>query len=190
MESYPRRRWWSAHHSPGAQRLGLWCKAITTACRGYDTVSYNKRTHLIVPLPVLQKQSRCVPQRRTWAVSTKKKRKAGGGVMCDPNASVQSIIRVQHGAVWGTRQEKGTVFESRWRFFGKIKNWVAPSGDQNKFELSSCSETTWQGINIELKEVVGSNRERFQKVYMWRLTVDGKPCQKSSILGWGIEVAI
>ena len=28
------------------------------ACRGHDTVSYNKRTPLIVPFPVLQKQSR------------------------------------------------------------------------------------------------------------------------------------
>ena len=30
---------------------------------------------------------------------------------------------------------------------------------------------TWQGINTELKEVAGSNRERFQKVYTWRLAV-------------------
>ena len=41
----------------GAQRRGLWCKPITTACRGYDTVSYNKRTRLIVSFPVLQKQN-------------------------------------------------------------------------------------------------------------------------------------
>ena len=94
------------------------------------------------------------------------KKKAGGGAMFDPNTSVQSII---HGAAWGSRQEKGTGFEIRWRVFGKNKNWVGPSGDQKKFELSSCLETTWQGINIKLKEVVGSNRERFRKVYTWRL---------------------
>ena len=75
-------------------------------------------------------------------------------------------------------------------FFGKNKNCVGPSVDQKKFELSTCLETTWQGINIELKEVAGSNRERFRKVYTWRLAVDGKPCQKSWILGWVIGVAI
>ena len=90
------------NHSQDEGRDRLWCKPITTACRGYDTVSYNKRTRLIVPFPVLQKKSRCIPQRRTWAASTKKK-KAGGGAMFDPNGSVQSIIRVRHGAVWGTR---------------------------------------------------------------------------------------
>ena len=110
--------------------------------------------------------------------------------MFDPNGSVHSIIRVRHGAVWGTRQEKGTVFESRWRFFGKIKNWVGPSGDQKKFELSSCLETTWRGINIELKEVAGSNREHFQYLYVEACRQDGKPCQKSSTLGRGIGVAI
>ena len=68
-------------------------------------------------------------------------------------------------------------------FLAKIRIESVPAGNQKKFELSSCLETTWQGINIELKEVAGSNRERFQKVYTWRLTVDGKPCQKSSIPG-------
>ena len=62
----------------GAQHRGLWCKLITTACRGYDTVSYNKRAHLIVYFPVLQKQNQCVPQRRTWAASTKTKKRREG----------------------------------------------------------------------------------------------------------------
>ena len=30
----------------------------------------------------------------------------------------------------------------------RLSNWVGPSGHQKKFELSSCLETTWQGINI------------------------------------------
>ena len=153
----------------GSQRRGLWCKPITTPCRGYDTISYNKRTRLMVSFHVVQNQSQCAPQRRTWAASTKRK-KAGGGAMLDPIASVQPII---HGAVWGTREEKGTVFEIRWRVSG-IES--VPRGDQRSSRRSSCLETTWQGISIGVKEVASSNRERFQKVYTWRLAMDDKPC--------------
>ena len=66
---------------------------------------------------------------------------------------------------------KGHGFRKSMAIFWQSKNWVGPNGDQKKFELSSCLETTWQGINIELKEVAGSNWERFQKVYTWRLAV-------------------
>ena len=54
-------------------------------------------------------------------------------------------------------------------FLAKLR--VGPGGDQRSSSCRHVLETTWQGINIELKEVPGSNRERFQKVYTWRLAV-------------------
>ena len=70
-------------------------------------------------------------------------------------------------------------------FLAKIRIESVPAATKRS---SSCHRVLYlagQGwaSNIELKEVAGSNRERFQKVYTWTLTVDGKPCQKSSILG-------
>ena len=60
------------------------------------------------------------------ATSTKNKKAGGRGAkfdqLFDPSAGVQSIIRVRHGTVRGTRQVKSTVFESRWRFFWQNKN--------------------------------------------------------------------
>ena len=74
---------------------------MTTACQGYDTVSYNKRTRLIVPFPVLQKQQSMYTATKDMSCinEKKKKKKVGVGAMFNPNASVQSIIRVRHGAV-------------------------------------------------------------------------------------------
>ena len=133
--------------------------------------------------------SQCVPQRRTRVASSQKKEGGTGRLMFDPNASVQSIIRVRHGAVWGTTQEKGMVFESRWRPFGKNKNWVGPSGDQKKFELSSCSETTCQSRASTLRARIGAKKLR--RLPEWQQcekdTVTCKPCTalrtKARVLG-------
>ena len=98
------------------------CKHYTTACRGYDTVSYNKRTRLIVP--VLQRQSECFTLLTVYRNEgheihscIHEKRQEGSDVRSLCQCSINHLC-----STWGTRQEKGTVFESRWGFFGKNKN--------------------------------------------------------------------
>ena len=68
-------------------------------------------------------------------------------------------------------------------FLAKIRTESVSAATEKSSSCHPRDYLSEQGINIELKEVVGSNRKRFQKVYAWRLAVDGKPCQKSSILG-------
>ena len=144
-----------------------------------------------VSFPVLQKQRQSFTflkenMHRNEGSGINEK-KAGGGALFDPTVPVfsWSIVHIRHGAVWWTRQEKGTVFESRRRLFGKKWQWVGSSGDRkNNSELSRFWETTcpskasrlsWRRsqakkLGIFLKRSRGGRR-------------DGKPYQKSSVLG-------
>ena len=56
-------------------------------------------------------------------------------------------------------------------FLAKLRIESVPAGTKRSSSCHHVLGTTWQGINIELEEVPGSNRERFQKVYTWRLAV-------------------
>ena len=97
----------------------------------------------ILSFPVLPKQSQCVPKRRTWATSTKKKKGGRGSdvrsqCQCSNNRSCSTWCSLKN------QTGKGHGFQKPMAIFGKNKNWVGPSGDQKKFELSSSLETTCQ----------------------------------------------
>ena len=79
------------------------------------------------------------------AASTKRKRReAGDPERCSISCSIPMPVFNQS-FVFNMAQSEETdrymVFECRWRFFWQNKNFVGRSGDQKKFELSSCLET-------------------------------------------------
>ena len=133
-----------------------------------------------------------VSQRRTWNSQLHQRKKAGGGAMFDPCASVQSIICVRHGEPDRRRARFSKVDGD---FLAKNRKWVGPSGNQeNNFELSSCLETTCQ-IRVSTLSWRRWRRARIGPLselasFVEARRQDATPCQKSSILDWGIRVAI
>ena len=102
-------------------------------------------------------------------------------------------FRDRLGAVWGTRQEKGTVFESRWRFFGKKKIWFEsiPAATERSVEQPSGVFRDYLAGGQDWVERGGGleSGRLSEGLYVEARRQDGKPCQKSSILDWGIGVA-